>query len=106
MANASQDRFDFSAGQEARDKGIATVLANADEEWKSQVFLWIRRLPSGVTFTADDLTYAAGLPNRRNAIGAVFNTAAHMGLIVNTGATCKGARVKRHSGRSMIWRRR
>ncbi len=59
----------------------------------------------GVTFTADDLVAAVGMPpgDSHNAVGAVFHAAAGEGWIVDAGTT-RSRRPDAHGRKVTRWR--
>lgn len=81
----------------------------AKVEWDFNVRAWVRGLPKGTDFTADDLVETFGTPaevgiNANNAMGAVLNALARQGIIMEVGRR-PSTRVTNHGRKIIVWRR-
>ena len=86
----------------ARDRGMALASANAIP-WRDQAMPVLEQLAAtGRTFSAADITDVVGLPESRNAVGALFGGAARRGLIQRVGFT-QATRRERHASTNSLW---
>lgn len=106
----SQDAlFDLPAGEARKEAGQRQAeYADPAWSWRSDALDAIWELAaSGRTFTADDVVAVVGLPdfgpNRNNAVGAVFSSAAKRGWIVSTGVYRKSRRPEAHARVIAVW---
>lgn len=79
--------FQRSAGEVARDKGMARVDRTEDEagDWRDRALAHIESLDLGVRLTSETVRAAVGDPVRPNAFGSLMRTAALQGLIRHVG---------------------
>lgn len=99
----------LTLGDALREAGQATALA-AVTPWPELALAWVRQLPTGHTFTSEDLTAAVGLPrgdvgtNRNNAVGAVMAAVSRQHLAHRV-AYVKAARPESHGAVLALWER-
>lgn len=95
----------LALGLDLKERGQERVLFHTEEDWKDRAERAMSRLQaSGRDFTADDLTASAGMPDRTNAVGAVFSHWSRDGLIIPVGIRKGGARKEQHARRITVWR--
>lgn len=90
---------------------IADALADAGmsaaasvEEWVDRAEAWVRAVPRGHRFTAEDVREAIGAPDHANAFGAVFRSMSKALVIVEVG-TVRSSIVSRRGARIGLWER-
>ncbi len=76
-------------GKELKEEGMATVLENAGEDWKTQALQVVLSMPRGVPFLAEDVRLRCekqGItPHHNNAWGGFFNGLRRKEVVVHTG---------------------
>lgn len=100
-------QFRRPTGEELKAAGIAAVDLAAgqgtDAAWQVEARRAIEALAElRVQFTANDVTERAGLPSRRNAVGAALNSAARRGTIRKVGFR-SGDRPSQHARVLAVW---
>lgn len=95
-------------GQELRDQGMDLVQGH-NAEWSARALDELATLAHArPTLTADTLRDRMALlddqPAHHNAYGAVFATAARMGLLERTGVAVQSTRADAHARRLTLWR--
>lgn len=103
-----EEQFDFIKGDFEKLQGMARAEKSPlAQDWKSRAWKWFYALPSGTTFSADDLRKEIGTPaegaNRNNAVGAFVSSLATRKLVRHTGRTRKSEAVSRHTGMQREW---
>lgn len=84
-------------------KHLGTTRTRRDPAWWAEATRWLDRQPVGLTFTADDLTQAVGLPDgSSNQVGAIVRTWAVQDLIEPIGYT-ESTRLSNHGRVLRIW---
>lgn len=95
-------------GREGMDRAERAQRVQAWKDDANRFLLYLHTKARGITFSADDLIEAVGLPdigpNRNNVIGAWFNAMAKAGRIENTGKRRKSTRPEGHGRRIDVWR--
>ena len=101
---SEQSELDFT-GDQLKAKGMKNVF-NRTPDTDSELFIeTIKILVANHPFTwfsSDVITDIIGFPESRNAIGALMNKAAKMGLIEPYGFT-KGTRPSQHGHMIRTW---
>lgn len=91
-------------GEHLRDAGTAAVLAAVDVDWTAAASGVMEEfIAAGREFTADEVTYYAGLPDRRNAVGALFRRYVAAGRIIRVGWTTT-TRPSRRAAALAVWK--
>ena len=102
--------FDAAESRSRRDDALSLVEANNGAQVERVIGMIGILCKSKSEFTADDvhrLLAMRGLtePEQPNVYGAAFRkSAAHLGLIEDTGRAVKSARPEAHSRRIPVWR--
>lgn len=88
-------------GEQAKDKGTKAV--SKDPAWWHEAAQWLNTQPLGITFTADDLTNAIGLPHGTgNQVGACIRSWAAADRITPAGYET-AARKSSHGRVLRVW---
>lgn len=99
-----QGEIDFT-GEQLKEQGMGKVIRYTPETY-SELFIEMIRFritnSPNVWFSSDTITDIIGFPESRNAIGALMNKAARMGLIEPYGFT-KGTRPSQHGHIIRLW---
>jgi hypothetical protein len=84
-------------------EGMARAAGAVDADWRARADRAIVQLAiGGQPFTAEEVRQIAGDPDRPNAFGAVFNTAARRGLIRKVDYQL-ATRKSRHRNLVTVW---
>lgn len=98
-----------TVGEQLRDVALQNVADHADVDWISTAIEYIRRLPAGVEFTADDVWQHTESENaythEPRALGAITRRLALAGEIVSTQRYRPSTRSQCHARPVLIWRR-
>lgn len=91
LSNTDRGLKGLDEGLRLKEEGQTKALTGA-ASWAERANAWIVSLPGGRVFSANELVAAVGLPNpdpdkpnRNNAVGALFSSAAKRDLMHKTG---------------------
>lgn len=99
----------MTTATETRDKALANVAANTDEQWWQETMLIIKHIATNTfDFTTDDIwaylaTTTLPTPHERRALGALMMAACRAGLITPTDRYRQSKRPQCHARPIRVW---
>ena len=100
-----QTELDFTSGEQLKERGMGKVICATPEDYTELFIATVRVLAKhgqDIWFTSDTVTTLIGFPESKNAVGALMNKAAKMGIIEPHGFT-KGTRPSQHGHMIRTW---
>jgi|688.fasta_scaffold584454_2 hypothetical protein len=106
--NAFNDLPLFQHGEQLRDQGIKTVVANAGDCWLEQATDLIQTRLAGQEVLAEtfrELCEQENIrPHHHNAWGGLTNRLVKQGVLIDTGRIAKSKCPRSHARRQPIWK--
>jgi hypothetical protein len=98
----------FQHGEQLRDTGIKTVIANAGDDWLKKATDLIQVRFAGQEVLAETFRKVCEeeniRPHHHNAWGGLTNRLIKQGILIDTGRVAKSTHPTSHARRQPIWK--